>query len=103
MYHIDILNSKLFSMLSDYGIENTAFRLAIVFLFLSFPDFSQPVHITGRVVNEKMEAVERVNVTLKYIAGGRIIAFALTAENGTFELIRDLAGIHRDSLELSFT
>ncbi|MDR1161617.1 MAG: hypothetical protein LBK45_04670, partial [Tannerellaceae bacterium] len=52
-------------------------------LVLSFslpPAFSQSIHITGKVTNEKKEAVERAHVMLRHKGGGRISAFTQTAE-----------------------
>ena len=73
-----------------------------LFLFFSGTIRSQSIHITGKVINEKKEAIEKVNVTVKSIAGGRIIAFTQTLETGSFELKRDV-DIPLDSLELSFS
>ena len=72
-------------------------------LFFSFSAYSQTIHITGKVVSEKKEAIDRVSVTLRYVTGGRIIAFAQTSGAGNFELKKDLQGIHLDSLELNFS
>jgi hypothetical protein len=75
-------------------------------LVLSFslpPAFSQSTHITGKVINEKKEAVERAHVMLRHKGGGKISAFTQTAETGSFELKKDLKGIPPDSLELYVT
>ena len=61
-----------------------------IFLILSFSVYSQSIHITGKVVNKKNEALDRVNITLRYVTGGRIIAYAQTSGVGHFELKKDL-------------
>jgi len=81
----------------------------IIFIDLLFlllfagPVNSQTVHISGKVINEKNEALERVFVTIRYTGEGRIVAYTLTSESGNFELKRDLNAIHPDSLELNFS
>ena len=75
----------------------------VVLTILIFPVYSQSIHITGKVVDEKKEALGRVSVTLRYIAGGRIISFTQTSESGSFELKRDLNNIPPDSLEIYFS
>jgi hypothetical protein len=76
---------------------------AVVFLLLPFPVYSQSIHVTGTVINEKKEAVENVQVVLRYAGEGRIITFARTSETGSFELKKDLQGVPADSLELGFS
>ena len=74
--------------------------IVIVFLLIfSSQVFSQSIHVTGKVINEKKEAIEKVQITLRQINGGRIIAFTQTAKDGSFELKRDISP---DSLELLF-
>ena len=70
---------------------------------ISFSAYSQSIQITGSVVNEKRETVDRVQVLLRYADGGKIVAFALTTETGGFELKKDLKGVPQDSLELHFS
>lgn len=72
-------------------------------IFFSQQTLSQTIHVSGRVSNEKGEPIERVNVLLKRISKGSIIAFAQTSESGDFDLKKNIAGIHSDSLELSFS
>jgi hypothetical protein len=75
----------------------------IISLFFSFSAYSQTIHVTGKVVGEKNEVLDRVYITLRYVTGGRIIAYSQTSVAGNFELRKDLNGIHQDSLELSFS
>ena len=79
------------------------FYITVITLIVSFSGYSQTIQITGRVINEKKEAVERVQVLLRYAEGGRIIAYTLTSETGAFELKKDLKGVSVDSLELNFS
>jgi hypothetical protein len=72
-------------------------------VFFAFSAYSQSIHLTGKVVDERKEALDRVNVVLRYVTGGRIITFAQTSEAGDFVLKKDLQGINPDSLELSFS
>ena len=72
----------------------------VFLIFILFPVYSQSIHITGKVVNEKKEAVEKVQVTLRQINGRRIITFTQTSKAGNFEL---KSNIHPDSLELFFS
>ena len=83
-------------------IINKILILAII-LFFSFSSYSQSILITGKVINEKKDAIERVQVLLRYINGGTIVAFVLTSETGDFELKKDLQDVHPDSLELYFS
>jgi len=69
-------------------------------LIFSSQVYSQSIHITGTVINEKKEAVEKVQVTLRRINEGRIITYTQTAKDGSFELKRDISS---DSLELLFS
>ena len=85
-----------------YAYMKYLIELKFLFLF-TYPVYSQSVNISGKVTNEKKETMERVFVTIRYINGGRIIAYTQTSENGSFELKPDLTNIHPDSLELSVT
>ena len=78
-------------------------KYIIVYLFYTCSVYSQPVHISGKVTNEKKEPLERVFVTIRYIAGARILAYTQTSGTGSFELKRDLNDIQPDVLELNFT
>ena len=87
-------------------MRNTPLKYIIVlkfFMLFAYPVYSQTVHISGKVINEQKEALERVFVTIRYAGGGRIVAYTQTSETGNFELKRDLNAIHPDSLELCFS
>ena len=77
--------------------------LTLVSLICSLTVYSQSIPITGKVVNENKEAIEMVQVILRYIDGGRIVDYSQTSETGSFELKKDLQSVHRDSLELNFS
>jgi len=72
-----------------------------IFLVFPYSLYSQSIHITGKVINEKKETVENVQITLKKIGEVRIIAFSQTSKDGNFELKKEV-NIPLDSLELSF-
>jgi hypothetical protein len=82
-------------------LKHILFTLVLSFSLL--PAFSQSIHITGKVTNEKKEAVERAHVMLRHRDGRKIIAFTQTTETGSFELKKDQKGILPDSLELYVT
>ncbi|MDR2145996.1 MAG: TonB-dependent receptor [Tannerella sp.] len=87
-------------------MKNIRFKYIIqpvVFLLIPFSAYSQSIHVTGRVINKKKEAVEKANVVLRHAAGGRIVAFTQTSETGNFELEKDLQNVSADSLELNFS
>lgn len=74
----------------------------VIFMTFSYSLYSQSIHITGKVINEKKESVENVQITLHQINGGRIVAFAQTSASGNFELKKEV-NVPLDSLELSFS
>ena len=71
-------------------------------LLFSCMAYAQTFRVSGKVVNENREAVERVQVVLRYTGGGRVVAFTQTTETGSFELRKNV-DVPLDSLELSFT
>lgn len=74
-----------------------------ILLLLPYRAIAQSIHIQGKVVNEKGEAVERVNVVMKHIRKGTIVSFTHTSETGSFELKKNLTATPPDSLELNFS
>ena len=77
-------------------------KYIIVLLPITCSVYSQTIHISGKVINEKKETLESAFITIRYVSGERIIAFTQTSETGSFELKKDIE-IHPDSLELNVT
>jgi len=74
----------------------------MIFITLPFLLYSQSINVVGKVINEKKETVENVQVVLKKIGETRIIAFSQTSKDGNFVLKKEV-NIPPDSLELSFS
>ena len=74
-----------------------------VLIILSSPLYSQSINISGKIINEKRQAVEKVQIVLRQINGGRIITFTQSSKDGSFELKRENNNINLDSLEMFFS
>ena len=73
------------------------------FMILLSPLYSQSINISGKVINEKKEAIGKVQITLRQINGGRIVAFTQSSKDGSFELKKENNNINLDSLEMFFS